>query len=488
MKHLKALSVLALMLVLAAPAFAETQNVKVSGSIDAYWFYRVNYDLQDNNDSGAIPVGGAVPASGGTTNTTGHSSDADDYFRSNTQIEVSADLTDNVSTVINIVNQRDWNADDFVADANFATTNTGPGEFDIILDLAYVQMKEIFYSPLTLTIGRQDLFFGRGFIVGWNPQDPQGVTQADEFTQIQSFDAIRATLDFNPWTLDFVYSKIREGSHDPEDDRDLWIANVNYKFAEYNAVAEGYYVGEMDRNALRTAGTSLTNDSGGTKGNDTHTLGGRLQFDPISQITLGGELAYQFGDYRAAKLATAVFPEGRDRQAWAANIFATYRFDYTWKPEITVEYVLFSGETDLGPTSTQSYGAWNGLYRGKFWTAYADFREFVYATSDAGDTSSATNEEFVQIKGAIKPLDDLLLEAMFTYLWFSEDIHNTATNPNTGTRANEIGWEIDLLATYDYTEDVSFGILAGWFVPGDFYSDPSDATATDIVSSVKVTF
>src|SRR3989338_11064020 len=260
MKLLRALFVVALVLMVAAPmVYAETQNVKVSGSLDAYWFYRVNFDLQDNNDSGAIPVGGAVPASGGTTNSTGHSSEGDDYFMSITQIEVSADLTDNVSTVINIVNQRDWNADDFVAETAVGT-NTTPSEFDIILDLAYVQMKEIFYSPLTLTIGRQDLWFGRGFIVGWNPQDTQGVIQADEFTQVQSFDALRATLDFNPWTIDFVFSKIREGAHDPEDDRDLYIANVNYKFAEYNAVAEGYYVGEFDRNALRTAGTTVVND------------------------------------------------------------------------------------------------------------------------------------------------------------------------------------------------------------------------------------
>ena len=491
MKHLRALIMAALVLAVAAPAFAETQNVKVSGSLDAYWFYRVNLDLQDNNDSGAIPVAGAVPASGGTTNSTGHSSEADDYFRSNTQIEVSADLTDNVSTVINIVNQRDWNADDFVADADFdATTTTVTNEFDIILDLAYVQMKEIFYSPLTLTIGRQDLWFGRGFIVGNNNAawDTQGITQADEYSVTTAFDALRATLDFNPWTIDFVFSKIQEGAHDPEDDIDLYIANVNYKFAEYNAVAEGYYVGEFDRNALRTAGTSLTNDSGGTRDNDTNTLGGRVQFDPISQITLGGELAYQFGSYRAAKAATVVFPSARDRDAWAADIFGTYRFDYTWKPEITLEYVLFSGESDLGAGSTQSYSAWNGLYRGKFWTAYADFREFVYATSDAGDTAAVTNEEFVQVKGALKPLDDLLLEAAFTYLWFSEDIHTTATDPTTGTRANEIGWEIDLVATYDYTEDVSFGVLAGWFVPGDFYNSPNDATATDIVSSVKVTF
>ena len=57
MKLGKALFVLALAVLIAAPAYAETQNVKVSGSIDAYWFYRGDYDLRDNNDVGVVPAG-----------------------------------------------------------------------------------------------------------------------------------------------------------------------------------------------------------------------------------------------------------------------------------------------------------------------------------------------------------------------------------------------------------------------------------------------
>jgi hypothetical protein len=482
MKHLRALFVFALALGFAAPVFAETQNVKVSGSIDAYWFYRINYDLRDNNDSGAIPAGGAagtadVPAVS-HAGTTGHRSEADDFFRTNTQIEIAADLTDNVSTVINIVNQRDWNANDFIDDAATATTTTSASEFDIELDLAYVQMREIFYSPLTLTIGRQDLWFGRGFIIGnnWRTWDSQGITQADEYSVTTAFDAVRATLDFNPWTIDVVYSKIDENAHDPEDDIDLWITNINYKFAEYNAVAEVYWVSEMDKSFLE--GTTGTHD------NDTHTIGGRVQFDPVSQITLGAELAYQFGDYRG----TVGAPE-RDRGAWAFDVFGTYRWDNQWKPEITLEYVHFSGEDDLGAGATSEYNAWNSLYRGKFWTAYADFREFIYATGEADDQSARTNQQFIQVKGSIKPMEDLMLEGSFTWIWTDEDVHTTPADPSTDSHDDEIGWEVDFQVTYDYTEDVSFGVLAGWFVPGDFYTGAEgDDTATDIVSSVKVTF
>jgi len=479
MKLFKALFVLALALVVSAPAFAETQNVKVSGSIDAYWFYRRNYDLRDNNDSGAVAFTDSVQ-SGDHSGNSRHRSEGDDFFRTNTQIEVSADLTDNVSTVINIINQRDWNStyDTEGSDASY-------DEFTILLDLAYVQMKEIFYSPLTLTIGRQDLWFGRGFVIGnnWRTWDTKFVTEADEYSVTTAFDAIRATLDFNPWTLDFVYSKIRENAHDPEDDIDLYIANINYKFAEYNAVAELYWITENDRGTL-----AFVSSDDDTRNNDTHTLGGRVQFDPISQITLGAELAYQFGNYRSPSGADVLNPE-RDRSAWAFDIFGTYRWDYTWQPQITVEYVHFSGEDNMGSGVTDEYNAWNFLYRGKYWTAYEDFREFVYRTGDGVDQSATTNNQFIQIKGSIKPLEDLLLEAAFTYIWTDEDVHTVPGDQSSPSRDDEIGWEIDTQVTYDYTEDVTFGILAAWFFPGDFYgNEEGDATATDIVSSVKVTF
>src|SRR4051812_10574423 len=220
MKLAKALFVLMVACFVAAPAFAETQNVKVSGSLDVYMFNRSNFDFSSGNDVGTVPAGTSTPFAGGTA---AQRSDGDSYVMSITQLQIAADLTDNVSTVVNLINQRDWNAGPL--DATTVTSNTNQ-EFDLNLDLAYVQMKEIFYSPLTLTIGRQDLVFGRGFIIGWNPQDPQSTIEADEFTQIQSFDAIRATLDFAPWTLDFVYTKLGERSNNAEDDNDMWITNV----------------------------------------------------------------------------------------------------------------------------------------------------------------------------------------------------------------------------------------------------------------------
>ena len=477
--------------------WAETQNVKVSGSIDAYSFYRSNFDLLDNNDASVIPFGGTVPGNnhGNATDTiTGGSnisrSDADNFFFTITQVEVSADLTDNVSTVVNLINQRDWNAESLTnADTTTAATNAaGTNEFDILLDLAYVQMKEIFYSPLTLTIGRQDLTFGRGFIVGWNPQDPQGIHQADEFTQIQSFDALRATLDFSPWTLDFVYSKIREGATNPEDDRDLYITYITYKFAEYNAVADAYWTGDLDRNTLRGVGTAGTNNSSGTRDIDTQTVGGRAQFDPISQITLGGELAYQFGNYRATQAAGAVFNANRDREAWATDLFGEYRWDNTWKPMAGVQYVYLSGEPDLAPGSSQSYGAWNGFFRGPVYGWIHDYLEVNYATATPNDQPAGQNQQHISVYGSMQPLEDLKLTAAYWHFWAPEAEHTTTINPNSPTLSSDLGDEVDLSAIYSYTEDVTFSMMADWFMPGDAYSKPNDAVATQLVGEVKVAF
>jgi len=468
----KVVALLALGLFFSASAFAETQNVKVSGSIDAYSVYRNNYDLFDGNDAGVLPLGATAPGAS-HTGTTSERSDADNFFFTITQVQVSADLTDNVSTVINLLNQRDWNAN--AVDSSLASTSSINNEFDVLLDLAYVQMKEIFYTPLTLTIGRQDLVFGRGFIIGWNPQDIQGVLQADEFTQEQSFDAIRATLDFNPWTIDFVYSKISEGSPNPEDDRDLYIGYLNYKFAEYNAVADLYYTGDFDRRTLASAS--------GTQTQETNTVGGRVQFDPISQITLGGELAFQFGQFQSTLGAME-----RDRDSWATDLFGEYRWDNTWKPMLGVQYVYLGGESDLSAGTPSDYGSWNGAFRGPIYGWIHDYKEVYFATAFTGDQAAGQNQQHISVYGSLQPMEDLKLTAAWWYFWATDDYHFTPADPTTATLNDEIGNEIDLAAIYSYTEDVTFTMMADWFIPGDLYQSPFDDVATQLIGEVKVVF
>lgn len=444
------------------PAFAATQNVKVSGDITVRGIHHGNYDLDDNNAQ--IQNSTAVAAD-----------ENEQWATQNIGLNVEADLTDNVSTYIRLISQRDW--DDPALNAGDTTA------FDVIVDESYITLKEMLYAPLTLKIGRQNLWFGKGFIVGAKLRDPESNLIAEEYTEVTSFDAIRATLDYDPWTIDLVYSKIEDrltqaatGQGDPgEDDIQLAGINVGYKFSQYNGEAEGYYWLRQDKTGIHTVPLSKT----WIESDEIHVIGGRGSLEPIANLTVFGELAYQWGSYGSAASVK------RDRHAWGADIGGDYTFaNMTWQPRLGAEYIFYQGQDATALTG--DYEAWNSLYRGKFDTAIREFQNLFYQTEydnvsgTPGGNNSTTNQHQVQIRGGLKPWKDLDIAASFTHFWHDAQV--------IAGRSDEIGDEVDVKATYDYTEDVEFSLLGAWFLPGKYYISGQDDTASDVVGSVKVVF
>ncbi|MDP8257936.1 MAG: alginate export family protein [Candidatus Aadella gelida] len=481
MKLLKVMCVIALMFAVSTAAFAETQSVKVSGDITMRGMARNNYDL-DSND---------IPAAAGTEN-----SDWATYLTSTAEIQVDADLTDNVSGVIRLVNQRVWGDLNYTSngtanagelrriDANGTVTNpaiTGANAFNVDVDLAYIELKEFLYSPLTLKIGKQDLWFGKGFIIGAQLQDNQNSLYADEYTAVTSFDAIRATLDYYPWTIDAVYSKIAENARRSNDDVNLYGVNVGYLFDDYNAEAEAYWFWKESRNPGGTGVNGIDLASIGNDSNDVHTFGMRGSFDPIEDWTIALEGAYQGGAYMLANQQNE-----RDRQGWAFDALLECRYwqdDFAWKPVLGLEYIFYSGDDNLGTdtaATTGDYEGWDPMFRGKFDTAIREFQNVYYTTAQAS-SPSYTNQHQVLLRGTLEPTDSLTFDASYGHFWLAEQFSAATSNKN-------IGDEIDLQLTWDYTEDVQFGLLAGWFIPGNHFVDPLDDIATDVVGTVSLSF
>ncbi len=160
----KLVVLLAIVALFAVPAYAEVQNVKVSGDITLRALHRTGINL------------------GGTVN-----EGADMFFMNTARIKVDADLTDNVSTCVRIVNEKDWG-------------RQGASAFDVDADLAYMTLKEFLYQPLTLTLGRQPVVLGKGFILGNNvwSWDPNVAIGANEYSSFTAFDGIRAFFNDRP--------------------------------------------------------------------------------------------------------------------------------------------------------------------------------------------------------------------------------------------------------------------------------------------------
>jgi hypothetical protein len=500
MRKLTLILALAIAIAFAGAAYAEVQNVKVSGDITIYqtkaWydtFYRSSAGVNDST--------------------------ADYFWLANLGVNIDADLTENVGTHIRVVNMRPWDLDDADATA-----------MDIGVAEAYISLKEMLYEPLTVTIGRQPLFYGRGFIIGSNVIDPEGsVGLYDQYSLYDAFDAVKAELDYEPWKIDAVYSLISEENLNENDDIHLWLINVGYTFDQYNAEVEGYYVGLRDRNRTDLRLAAIINPAGAPVQSyytdatipayETHTFGLRGSLEPIDNLSLFGEAAYQFGDlgdvaYDIRNTINGVTT--RDVGSWGAEVGGEYLFaDVTGEPKIGITYSFREGEdfnnygyasgdydafyTPFMRRSDTAIFGHNGRYGignvaapagGVASNLYYKNGDFANSVDD-DDTAWDTNMHQILVAGSIKPLAYWNIEDVnlgLKYAWFRFD-----DDPINGTDT-DAGDELDMMLSYDYTEDVQFNLLWAYFWPGDYYDrgqpqNQADAEDTLLLeTSVKVIF
>jgi len=177
MKIFRVICILALAIGLTGLAYAETQSVKISGDLTIRSLFRGDYDMDRHHTKQLMePVLDPGQAVGGAViHRSGQQDDWSSYFMTTAEVQIDADLTDNVAAVLRLFNQRDWDQRDKVISdrtAMDAGYTSNPDEFNVGLDLAYIELKEFLYSPLSLKIGRQDMWFGKGFVMGVHQRNP----------------------------------------------------------------------------------------------------------------------------------------------------------------------------------------------------------------------------------------------------------------------------------------------------------------------------
>ena len=484
MKRLMILCViLTAVALIAGPAFAEVQNVKVSGDIDSKMIHRSDYDFLSDDTGSATSV-----------------KDNDTWFMATTRIGIDADLTDNVSTTVRLINERDWTMD--------ASNQT-----EIDLDLAYVTLKECFYSPLTVTIGKQNLLYGNGLVVGdpdTNDAEPVARIVANDLSSRKSFDAIKAVLDYSPVVVDIVFAKINAntmtvaatgGQADPRDDIDLWGINAAYDFDnEYNAVIEGYIFQRRDRNQI-VATNQLGNE-------DTCNVWGvNGSMEPISGLLLSGEVAMQTGDYNN----TAASPDKAiDRDAWALDVALAYdglSDSVSFLPGLSLRtaYVYRSGQAGDGATTnvdfsttTAECNVWDPMYEDQTHGIIAN--QLFNGINDGVDSNGRT----ICVGASAEPIEDLTLSVDYynfslAEAWYSSNAAGQTRTLNGSSYYvrddKDLGYEIDVALDYAYTEDVTMSLASGWFKPGDAFDSKTNSslpdnndTATEVIASVAVAF
>lgn len=501
------LCLVAIVSMMAMPAFAAVQNVKVSGDITAAGVYRNDFDLQKR--------GG--PGSGNTTST-----DKEEDFLSITRLRVDADLTDNVSTTVRLLNERNWNGDSTVGVENnrnigFNAANAIDVERQIDIDLANVTLKEFLYSPLTLTVGRQELRFGNGMIVG--DPDTNGVAldsalAEGDLSARKAFDAIRAKLDYNPLVIDLIYAKVAERNTILDDDTTLTGINATYELNKETTL-EGFFFSKI-RGKNQAAVTNV--DAGNAtsfsvangvkqKTDIVNTIGGRVVNKSVKNLTIDAQGAYQFGTYNPnfdpnARYTSATQLAGTaPRSAWGAEAILSYDLKDVasiakWEPVVSAAYVFLSG-ANKNRTGSKTYKGWDAMFEDQ---TSGHILNAIMGYSNAHILGASLKA---------KPVADITAKLDYVALWFAKrypanELVGSTVNLSGVSTAQTfrlgdgrfVGQEVDLTLTYDYTEDVQFSLLGGIFLPTDVINEgPASqgvlrerAAAKELIASMKVTF
>lgn len=459
---------LAVMVAFEVPAFAAVQNVKVSGDVTTRGIYRKDYDM------------GSVKHTD-TYNGARFSAVDDDqkFWTSQVRLNTDAELSDNVSAQIQMLNQRDVDAPAGGAQGSGLASGTviagtppsgANDNFEVMINLANITVKEFFFAPLSLTVGRQNIQFGEGFVIGGNQlgnPDPNNSLSADEFTMFTSFDAIRATLDMDPWTVDAFAAKIQENAINRGDDSSLIGLNVGHDFQAYSAEAEAYFVIARDASGANSLGDVLDTTD------EVFALGSRGSIKPWDRLKLAGEGVFEWGqEGGATNTATGDFtPNGRIKQdilAFALDTRAEFEVrELPWPSILGGGWTWYSGEDRSEGGKSGNY---RPLHRGKFYSAIREFQGFFYFPG-VSTTPAYTNQHQIYVDLTFHPFNNKDLTFFTRYLEFFFD-----EVPVEG-RGTHIGNELDFVCSYDYTEDLTFKLINGWFFPGTYFQD--DAVFTN---------
>ncbi|MCX7917528.1 MAG: alginate export family protein, partial [bacterium] len=373
-----------MMVGIITPAFSAVENVKVGGDIAIWGVLRGEFSS---------------------------STERTHFFQTAARVYVSADLSDNVSAMVRVLNERTW---------AFQEEN-----FNIDLDLAYIKVSDLLTPGLSLTVGRQEIQLGEGLVVGsrYEAYDYPVNLAATDLGVRKAFDAVR--LDYAasgfPLNITAFMSKIGE-AYDQKKDADLYGVDVGLKLADM-ANVDVYYVKKMDRAAddtLDTVGVRVVSGLPAVEG-----------------LSLKAEFAKQFGD-----------KPNVDYSGWALLAGFEYKLPVSMEPKIKLNYARYSADDSA---TNGEYEGWQLVFPANIGSRIGPI---LYAKKIQEENLQTLNLGF-----SFKPVEKVSVSIDAYWDRFLQ--------PVLGTK--NIGWEVDLGIDWAITEDLTLGISGGKIFGGDVF-------------------
>ncbi len=418
--------VAAMTVMTAVPALAELQNVEVGGSlrIRGNWYSDAFNTFEKDFTVDTL------------------------FFEQRTRVNVKADFTDDVTAFIELDSYNQF-GDDFRGlertDATYSIARGSIGSIGSIsiptgLDNSdgtpvsmyqgYIEMNEAWGYPLTFRIGRSEMVHGNEFLVGNN--DTSSVYRG------LSFDGVWGTYANDSVSVTGFWTRLVTNNNPfrLEDSGDINFSGIYASYTGFEDMTlDGYYYYYHQAVTDPTAGIFGT-----VEATQFHTIGLRFagtkaQFD----WDLNG--AYQIGD-------TGFAAPFDDVNAFGISGVAGYTFDISYQPRVFIQGAYYSGDNQDA--------AFNRLFSDH------EYSEFI-------DSTNLSNVWYVGGGASAQVTEAINVSAVANYYTAVEDF---------GAGNEELGVEVALYATYNYSEDLYFsagyahffamdGVEVGQFVSGN---------------------
>jgi len=412
---------------LTVSTYADVQNIRISGDIRVIGYYLANV----GNDG--------VHQAEGNVN----------LFEQQTRVKIEADLEDHVLVVVGLKADGLWgNTNAWNQAHNSAKT------WFVGLDEAYVQLRELFYSPATLTLGRQYLNYGSGLIIS-------------SFDKAYNFDAARLVLDYHPLTIDVVaaqqansqpfkaYNTSNTGTA-AVPQTDMLFVNAKYEVnSSMVKTVEGYFGWKAQSGNADSA---------------PMIIGLRTDLTPCENLTASVEGAYEFAN-----------GGGNEISAFIAKVNAKYTFKgVTWTPAVNASYTYASG----GGENNQAYF--------RPWFNMADgYNGYVLAPA-------LSNIQIINLGISAQPAKNTSLALQGYYYLKADKNGSVSSDPNAdiggfngkalSVGGRDIGSEVDAIVGYDYSKDVRCQLVYGIAIPGDAFDGKANKVVSEVRGEINVKF
>jgi len=359
-----------------------------------------------------------------------------------------------------------------------------------IIDTLNVQWKKPFELPATVTVGRQDILLGDGWLVGdGTPEDGSFTTFLDAVRVTYKLDDQHTTIDViglmeyaraDAWLPTLGNSSYLAPDSQPmlltdqnEKGAILWVANKSMDYANL----DGYFIYKHDTR-INNRPEGLFGDNG-----DIYTLGGRVSGLLQERWKYSVEGAYQFGRKQDPELnqgganpdlsASAQSAGFRGLNAYGVQNKLTYQFNDPLKNQISLSYEFLSGDN----RNTGSDEMFDVLW-GR-WPQWSEMYN-IYGNVQESRVGQTANLHRIGPTWTLTPLKNMDLSASYFILLADQDMatrdlnntfHGSASQSAFTGTGNFRGQYLQAVLKYKFNQHLSGHLWSEFLFPGDFYAN-----------------